>query len=727
MAARSLGRPLGLALAATLLLLPAPRAAAADRPAEARPGASGPAGAPPLVVYGVELEALDDRDRLLVFARREASWETREPDDETFVLRAVGAVLDPSATTRIVPPAGGAVQGVTAFEPADADPPEVHVVVRHAPGATPSVSQRGAILSVELTRPEPPEQAGLALGRGEIGLVELVRRVAEATGERFVLGDELEGRVGLELPAPLAPSEALDVLQAALLLHGRTALPGPDGTWRVVPVLSAPQSARFGDAAAGTAPVTTLVRLRAADPGAVLTALRPHVGAQGLALADRPSSSLLLAGPAPRVRRWSRLARELDRREERVVWVRRLRHRGAAELAPLVEGLGEDDPVPAAVWPAGRGDTLVARARAEDVPRLRGRLERLDVPVRGSSEVRVLRVLHADPEALATTLRSVATATAAGPEASEAAYRLADRDLVVAVDDPTHSLVVYADPTTLDVVEALVRELDREAPRIEVEVLVTEWVTSERLELGFDAFLPLVEPASPDDWIAFLLSTPSGQPLFGPGAAAAQGVARFARDPLLVPIVGPDGIPVTAVIPRETFQMTAQDQLVASRVLLHPRLRVASGETHELFAGDEVPVPVAAPAESAQTGPPLSVSQRVERRDVGLRLRVRPSLGQGDVVQLELELEASRVSPSLAGSVQEVGPTLRKRTLATTVRLEDGRWAVVGLGPEAVLQRVDRGIPWWKEIPAFGWAFEATRDVRARRELVVAARARVVR
>jgi general secretion pathway protein D len=681
-------------------------------------------------VYGLELEALAERDRLLLFARGELSWEVSQPDPETILLRARGAVLDPSAPRRLAPRAPGAITAVAAFEPAGADPPEVHVVVQRAAGPEPSVSQRGAMFALELDRPAapPPATPALSLPRGEIPLADLVRRVAEATGERFVHEAELEGRISLQAPEALAAGEALELLHAALLIHGRVALPDPGGAWRIVPVLSAAEGAPVADPdAAGGTPVTAIVRVH--DPEGVLQALQPHVGGAGVALAHAPSQSLVLAGPAPNVRRWRELAEALDRAEQETLWVRRLRARGAEDLAPLLAALAEARSSPARIAPDARTDSLLVRARAEEIPLLREWIERLDEPVEGALELRVLRVTHADPEVLADILNGLAAhfgpPASAGPARPRTSAPARGQTLAVAVDRPTHSLVVRADAATQGMVADLVRELDREPQRIEVEVFVIEVTTAESLELGFDAFLPLTEPSSPDDWLAFLLSTPSGQPLLTPGTPSTQGLARFTRAPLVVPIVGPGGIPVTAVVPRETFQVTAQDSRVRAHLLMHPRLRVASGETHELFAGDEVPVPTAAAADAS--APDLAVNQNIDRREVGLDLRVKPRLATDQTVELELELEVSRVAPSQAGAVEDVGPTFSRRVLETTVRLDDGRWAVVALGPEAGIQQVERGVPWLKDIPFLGVFVKANRDVVARRELMVAARASVVR
>jgi Flp pilus assembly secretin CpaC len=124
-------------------------------------------------------------------------------------------------------------------------------------------------------------------------------------------------------------------------------------------------------------------------------------------------------------------------------------------------------------------------------------------------------------------------------------------------------------------------------------------------------------------------------------------------------------------------------------------------------------------------------SRSIERQDVGVSLRVKPTVGKVGGVRLELEVDVTALAPSAvsaaAGSLDEVGPTIRQRRLTSTIHLRDGEFAVVGLGREEAYGKASVGVPWFKDIPILGWAFKATSDTRMATRLVIAAQARIER
>jgi type II secretory pathway component GspD/PulD (secretin) len=157
-----------------------------------------------------------------------------------------------------------------------------------------------------------------------------------------------------------------------------------------------------------------------------------------------------------------------------------------------------------------------------------------------------------------------------------------------------------------------------------------------------------------------------------------------------------------------------------------------NGEEQEVFVGDNVPIlsaatsaagDVAAAGGAGATADPLQIRTDVERQDVGLRLRVRPTVGEAGGVRLVLELDVSAVVPSAAGDVEEVGVTLSQRTLSATVHLADGEFAVVGMGPRQTRSLVQRGTPFLSSIPLFGWLFRAERMQTTRTEILLATQA----
>jgi type II secretory pathway component GspD/PulD (secretin) len=219
---------------------------------------------------------------------------------------------------------------------------------------------------------------------------------------------------------------------------------------------------------------------------------------------------------------------------------------------------------------------------------------------------------------------------------------------------------------------------------------------------------------------------PSGGGLFQPGGSDGPAyAARITRAPLVLPFIDSLGNPASLIVPRESGVITANDARVRSQTLMRPHLRMLAGEEQEIFAGNNIPIPVSKAA--ADTANAFQTSQTVERQDVGIRLRVKPSVGEAGGVRLALDVDISALAPSVAGSVEEVGPTLRQRRLTSTIHLDDDEFAVVGFAREAVVEQSVTGTPWLKDIPILGWAFKQTSDTNVTARLVIAVQARIER
>ena len=133
------------------------------------------------------------------------------------------------------------------------------------------------------------------------------------------------------------------------------------------------------------------------------------------------------------------------------------------------------------------------------------------------------------------------------------------------------------------------------------------------------------------------------------------------------------------------------------------------------------------PAATTTPSQPFLTQRNIERQDVGVSLRVKPTVGEAGGVRLELEVDVTSLAPSLAGDVEEVGPTIRQRRLTSTIHLRDGEFAVVGFAREEGFTRGTMGVPWLKDIPLLGWAFKSTSDTNITTRLVIAAQARIER
>ena len=601
------------------------------------------------------------------------------------------------------------------------------------------VSRRGSILAVELALPSGARDAGLTLSFANADLAELVREVAAKTGERFLFDERLQGRVSVSVANRVSRGEAVEILHAALLSKGFAAVPSPGGAWRILPAEDAPGAAsRIVERAGAEAvpPVTTLVRLRAATASDLVASLARFAGGGLSVTAFPPSNSIILSGSEARLHRYVSLAQALDESETETLELVELRHRDAAEIAGILGEIAKPrtarDGVraPFEVWHDERTNALMLarqRGRARGAPRLarrsrRGAGGRGRAPRDPAAPRRRHRARRGAPEARRGRHADRAAAAFARARSREGASRSR-------CTSPPARWSCAADPATQRIVRDVVDAIDLRPPSVAVDLLVFELTTSRTLALGFDAFIPYGDLDGSDRSVgAVVVQGTEGGPLV-PAAEPGTGVFRYARAPLLVPIIGPGGIPTTVVVPRDTFQITAAEGTVETRVLLRPHLLALSGEEHELVVGDNVPVPVGATDESGAPLEidPLTIRNNIERRDVGMLLRLRPTAGQAGDVRLELDVEASRVRALPVAITERVGPVIEQRKLTVVTRLERGQVAVLGMLREPITRERERSVPFLRDIPILGWLARSVATERFERQLVIAVEASIER
>jgi type IV pilus assembly protein PilQ len=141
--------------------------AAAAETAAAQPEAAPAAGGKAQMVHGVQLDAAEGHDRVVIVTDAPADYSLSEVDAKTLMVQVRGAHIQPEAAVRLTPEQPGVVSMVAAFEQPELATPEVRVVVERAPGAKPVVTQHGTMLMLEFAhtgeaaQPVPVMAAGM--------------------------------------------------------------------------------------------------------------------------------------------------------------------------------------------------------------------------------------------------------------------------------------------------------------------------------------------------------------------------------------------------------------------------------------------------------------------------------------------------------------------------------------------------------------------------------------
>jgi general secretion pathway protein D len=559
-----------------------------------------------------------------------------------------------------------------------------------------------------------------------IGIEKLIERVSAETRRSIIFDEQVRGNVSIVTKREVTEGEAWSILGSSLSMLGFSLLPSTVDNWRISKIAEAVGEAPFvRDAStANESFITTLIPLVSADLQAIMNVLQPLSGARVTLVPFEPTHSLIASGPEREIARLTTIADELDRVDEFELKVRVLRYRGVDEVEPFVETRLKSEGISdrqLQVWSDKRTNSILFRGLEDEAIRLERFLDRIDRPVEGEGRIRVLRVLNRDPEDVGELIRTLGQSSQSTSKAGGS--NLAGMDFVIVVDKASRSLVVSADSATHTIIREVLETLDELPQQIAVDITVSEVRTPRSFTLGFGFSVPF---STSDDVSGFVQSSPvsGGLPTEAPPGTSFFG--RVARDTgVSFALPGGGGVEIPIL---QTGVVSAGDFTARTDVLIQPSLIVTAGEQHEIFVGDNIPVPVSeepAIGDSVNsTIAVLSQTTRFERTDVGIRLGIDVRAGRRGKIQLKLDVDVSSVSPIQVGDVSQVGPTFVSQKLQATARLDDGETAILAIHRDRVEDRGESKVPWLSEIPFIGWLFTSNRDNGRDVRLVIAARAK---
>ncbi|HOJ34843.1 MAG TPA: type II secretion system secretin GspD [Candidatus Hydrogenedentes bacterium] len=395
------------------------------------------------------------------------------------------------------------------------------------------------------------------------------------------------------------------------------------------------------------------------------------------------------------------------------------------------------------IVPDERLNLLIVMAPESLMSKVRDLIEKLDVPMpTEASNMRVYQLQNADAEKVKeklNTIIGIAPRTTTGqagrvPTASGVSSVMAasgaaapgeiqpfEKKVIIESYEPTNSLLIVASPQDFAVLKALIEQLDIPQRQVHVESIIMEVVIQDRFELavesqslsGYDGFAinNVVQLAN------LLANGPFGSVGGSDNPVLTTGVLDGFVD---IPVPDGQGGLTTRTVPKVPLLLTALDSVTDLDVLSQPLLTTVDNEEASITIGEEVPVVRGTSSSLDQTAVGRSIYSQVERRDVGIKMKVKPQISEGDYVFLELEVEVSQPKQSTVGADPNiVGPTFQKSNVTNKIVIRDGSTGVVGGLISETTDRSKRQAPYFGDVPVLGWLFRRTADKRAKRNLVV--------
>jgi general secretion pathway protein D len=618
------------------------------------------------------------------------------------------------------------------------------------------------------TAPYPGEPVTLNFVNAEIDAV--ARAMATITGRNVVVDPRVKGTLTLITENPVPPLTAFGQFAAQLRVQG-FAVVDAAGLYKIVPEADAKMQG--GSVAVGAALgasnqiVTQIFKLTHEAANNLLPVLRPLIPPNNAITVNPGNNSLVITDYADNLQRLARIIAALDIANASELEIIPLKNALATDLVPLLVRLLE----PAGTAPGDtsyrttllaepRGNSLILRAaNPARVVLVRSLVEKLDRPPEQganlSGNIHVVYLKNADATQLALTLRAALVGESSTPGGASAAATPATRSLTpmtsstpafgdaqnitaalssparkastggqIQADPATNSLIITAPEPQYRQLRAVIEQLDSRRAQVFVESLIAEVNTDKAAEFGIQWQGPLGQAG--DNMIGFLGTNfgASGNNILNLSTQGLSGVSANGVTP-------GTGLNFGAVqrsngVYALGFLARALEQTGSGNILSTPNLLTLDNEEAKIVIGQNVPF-ITGRYTNAGTGSTGIVNpfQTIERKDVGLTLRVRPQISENGTVKLLISQEVSSVQASSVNSAS--GLITNKRSFDSTVLVEDGGIVVLGGLLQDEYADNEERVPLLGSLPLIGNLFKSQTRSRKKTNLMVFIRPVVVR
>ena len=556
----------------------------------------------------------------------------------------------------------------------------------------------------------------------EAELRAVIQAVAEFTGRNFLVDPAVKGTVTVVAPQTLTEEEAYRVFQSVLEVNGYVTVEA-DGVTKIVPQDKGKLGGAFpsGREAGGDDIVTRVIRLEHVRAERLVPLLRPLIPGYGHLAGDAESGSLILTDRAANVARLVNIIERLDRPASAgEVELVNLTHASAEEMAQLFSRLhrnngGPDAPGDGLVVIADpRTNSLVIKADTDTRKEIKDLALALDTPSSGRGNTHVIYLKNASAENLVEVLESSLT------NAPDAEGGSLSKEISIKADPETNALVVTATQSDFAILEQVIRKLDVRRLQVYVEALIAEVDARTTQEIGVQFGIGDGVRADRRGVVgATNLGTNAGtnlaEVLANPLAAGA-GLSFGYVDGI---ITLPDG---TEVYNLNALAKALEGQSDAN-VLSTPNILTMDNEEAEIVVGQNVPFITGSFSQISQGTAVENPFQTIQRRDVGLTLRIKPQITEGSAIKMEIFQEVSNVA--LRGEARDI--VTNTRSLSTTIVAENNQMVVLGGLIQDDLSNNVQKVPLLGDVPILGQLFRYKNRTRKKTNLLVFLRPQVIR
>ena len=563
----------------------------------------------------------------------------------------------------------------------------------------------------------------------------VISSIAEVTGKNFIVDPRVKGKVTLISNRAMGKGEVYKVFLSILEVHGYTAIPSGKAI-KIVPDADAKHSAMpfaspkkpgIGDEA-----VTRVIQIEHVTAAQLVPILRPLVPPQGHLAAYPQSNVLIISDRSANIARLVKIIERIDQPTSGEIEIVQLENAAASDLVRVLTSLQQQaskknpkGSKPMLVADERTNSILIGGDRAERL-QLRAIISHLDTPSEVVGDTHVIYLRYAKAKDLVPVLTGVGKTKKVKGKKAAAPAASSNQPFDIQADESTNALVITAAPSIFRSLQSVIAQLDVRRAQVMVEAIIAE-VSSDRAgELGVQWLFDGSGGNNPVGGINFGSGNSSISGIAAGAAQAAAGGANSAGAALSA-----IGTGVTVGLGRFNSGVFNFAGLIRAlegdgitNVLSTPNLVTLDNEEAEIFVGEELSIPTGSFASTGSASSSVNPFTTFERKQVGIRLKVKPQINEGDAIRLDIEQAVDGV---VGGSAGQSDVRTSQREIKTSVLVDDGKMLVLGGLIKDDLVETEQKVPLLGDIPLLGALFRYKSVKKIKTNLMVFLRPTILR
>ena len=553
---------------------------------------------------------------------------------------------------------------------------------------------------------------------------EFINTVSKNLNKTVIIDPSVSGTITVRSYDMMNEEQYYQFFLSVLDVYGFTVIPMDNNVLKIIRSKDAKSTsmplATDAQPGIGDEVVTRVVpvnNVAARDLAPLLRQLNDNAGA-GSVVHYEPSNVLLMTGRAGVIQRLMTIVERVDQTGDRNVTSIPLSYASSTEVVKMVNELNKMDEksalpgmLTANVVADERTNSVLVRGEPNSRQRVIDMVKQLDRQQAVQGNTKVIYLKYAKAADLVEVLTGVGDSIQTDQQNALPALR---KDISIKAHEQTNSLIVNAAPDIMRDLEQVIAQLDIRRPQVLVEAIIAEVQDADGMNLG-------VQWANKNAGVTQFTNT--GLPI----TTMMAGADQFRRDGTLgtaatTALGGFNGIAAGFYQGNWGMLMTALSSNSKNDILATPSIVTLDNMEATFNVGQEVPV-----LAGSQTTSGDNVFQTVERKTVGIKLKVKPQINEGDSVLLEIEQEVSSVADAASSSSTNLGATFNTRTVNNAVLVSSGDTVVVGGLLDKSTNESANKVPFLGDIPVLGYLFRSNSTETKKRNLMLFIRPSIIR